>query len=371
MEGSSDRLKGIHLSSSGDEAVSVHGLSYHRYTSDGYLALPCAHQPQLSQYDYHALSYGNMSGPNQVLLIACEDNTTVTFEKTSITLNRMETFLREDTADITGTRFVSNKPISFYSGHLCAYIPRDVHACDHIIEQFPPTAEWGTKFLLASLYGRISADIYRIVSSAHSNTINVCCNNLLNLKSYKYRLKMNSEGEWEELVLPSGYSCSVQSSFPILVAQFGLGFESDNSIGDPFMMMVPSIEQYANSYTFHTLSNFPVNYATILVPPEHFQPAKIIMDQESLQDSKWTAINCRNERVCGYVTYVRLEEGTHRVYHMNAVSFIGVLVYGFDLYNSYGYPAGLKPIHRKGESRKTIVEHYRLKVPSNGLRAGA
>ena len=343
VQNKSDRHKGIHISS-GSKTIVVYGLNYHQYTTDTFLALPCSrHLKKETRYEYFALSYGNASGPNQVLVVACEDNTIVTFEKSSIVLNEMETYLKEDTADITGAKFVSNKPISFYSGHLCAYIPNNVPACDHIIEQLPPTIEWGREFLLASLYGRVSSDLYRIVNSVPSNVVKICCNNPENLKSYKYQLKMNVAGEWEELVLPSGYFCAVQSKHPVLVAQFGLGHKTDH-IGDPFMMMIPAIEQYSNHYTISALSDFSVNYITILVPLKHFEPARIYVDKSNLLHAKWNAVYSHNGVVCGYATYVTLDEGNHRVYHINPLSNIGILVYGFDLYNSYGHPAGLEYI---------------------------
>ena len=338
---SSDRSGGIKITSSRTSGkLEVNGLNYQRYTSDTFLALPCT-RLQTEEYKYFAVSYGDISGPNQILLVACEDNTTITFENSKVLLNETQTFLIEDEKEITGREFVSDKPISFFSGHLCTYVPHNVLACDHIIEQLPLTAVWGTRFFLASLFGRRSPDIYRIVTSSPKNRVDVLCASPTKFERYRYQFYMHEAGDWEELELPAGYFCSVDGESPLLVVQFGLAHRIDY-VGDPFMMTIPSLTQYGNFFTVRALSEFSYSFVTILVQVEFFQPNKVFVDETNLEDAVWNPIYCPNERVCGYSTYVQLGDGDHTVYHSNAVSFIGVLVYGFDAFNSYGHAAGLQ-----------------------------
>ena len=113
----------------------------------------------------------------------------------------MQTFLLEDERDITGRKFVSDKPISFFSGHLCTYVPHNVLACDHIIEQLPPTAVWGNRFFLASLFGRRSPDIYRIVTASLENLVNILCVSPTKFERYRYQPYMHMAGDWEEIQL--------------------------------------------------------------------------------------------------------------------------------------------------------------------------
>lgn len=340
VENSSDRSRGLQILAHQTGELVVYGLNYQEYTSDTFLALPCSHL-EVDEYTYFAVSYGNSSGPNQILLVACEDNTTVAFENSTIQLNEMETFLLEDTADITGRKFISDKPMSFFSGHLCTYVPHDVLACDHIVEQLPPATVWGTQFFLASLLGRRSGDIYRLVTGSPDNFVDIFCTSPTRPERYRYQLHLRGAGDWEELNLPTGYFCHVDSTFPLLVVQFGLAYRIDY-VGDPFMMTIPSLSQYGNKFTVSALSGFLRSFVTILVPSEFFQPMEIFVDRQNLGDGPWNSIYCTNERVCGYVTYVPLSVGDHEIYHSNAVSFIGVLVYGFDSFNSYGHPAGLQ-----------------------------
>ena len=120
----SDRSGGIQISAQTNGKLEVYGLNYQRYTSDTFLALPCT-RLQTEEYKYFAVSYGDSSGPNQILLVACEDNTTITFENSKVLLNETQTFLIEDEKEITGRKFVSDKPISFFSGRLCTYVPHN------------------------------------------------------------------------------------------------------------------------------------------------------------------------------------------------------------------------------------------------------
>ena len=357
VKNNSDRLNGIAISSKLEsKTLVVYGLNYQPYTSDSFLALPCTNLG-VTEYEYFAVSYGNASGPNQILLVACKGNTTVTYGESIINLNELETFLIEDSIDTTGKRFVSDKPITFFAGHLCTYIPRDVLACDHIIEQLPPSRVWGRTFLTASLSGRISGDIYRIVTASRFNNVDVyCVSPHSQIVNYRYRLSLELVGDWEEIVVPSRYFCSIEGTSPLLVVQFGLAHRTDY-MGDPFMMTIPSVEQYGNFFTVSALAGFSESFATILVPVDIFQPSEIFFDGDNLENAEWNTIYCPNERVCGYATYVLLTKGDHRVYHSNAASVIGVLVYGFDSFNSYGHPAGVQFIP---EDCKSLQIHVKL-----------
>ena len=339
---SSDRNKGIHVTA-GKRTLVVYGLNYQQYTSDAFLALPCPHKLGVENYEYYGMTYGNTSGPNQFLFVGCEDNTTISIGSSTIVLHQMETYLHEVMGDHTGMRFVSNKPVSFFSGHLCTYVPHNDWACDHLNEQLPPTAAWGTRFLTSPFSGRVSGDIYRILTSAPSTVVSIFCSDPTNVVTFNSSFTLISAGGWREVAIPANSFCAIETNNPLLVVQFGLA-HTNNQIGDPFMIMITSVEQYTNKYTFNVLSEFSENYVTILVTPDFFQPENIFVDGNNLEHANWTTIRCRQGIICGYVAYASMEEGEHHLYHTNTVAVIGVLVYGFNSFNSYGYPGGLHHI---------------------------
>ena len=347
---SEERNKGIHVSA-GDKQIVVYGLNYIQnglaYSSDAFLALPCA-QYAADQYEYYGISHGN----SQFLFVGCEDNTTIKVSSRTVTLNRMETYLFETGSDNTGTKIISNKPVSFFSGTQCAYIPEDLCCCDHLIEQFPPTATWGTHFLSASFSGRMSGAIYRILTSKPSTTVTVNCTTYSQPETYS----LATAGAWQEFNTSAGSFCVIESDSPLMVVEFGLAYSTDY-IGDPFMMMIPPIEQYTNSYVLNVPSEFYTNYITIFVSPEHFEPEEIFVDDISQDGANWTTIYCVNGTVCGHAAYVSLEAGEHHLYHNGTLANVGVVAYGFKHYHSYGYPGGLQltPIQCMWCMHKTII----------------
>lgn len=334
---SEERDKGILVTAEDQSNIVVYGLNYAEVTSDAYLALPCDRLP-VDQYEYYGVSYSSGShGLSHFLIVGCEDNTIFQIGSgMTIELNRMETYLWESES-LTGTRLLSNKPLVVYTGHRCTDIPYYSSACDHITEQVPPTAIWGTTFMSASLAGRTSGDLYRIIASQNHTSVTVNCTTFNGLLSYN----LTSAGSWQEFTTPDESFCVITSDKPLLVMQFALGHDEDG-VGDPFMMMITPIEQYSNNYVLNVLPEFSTNYITVYVTPENFQPKSIFVDDNDLDNSTWTTVYCSSTDVCGYITYVTLTPGEHQLYHSDVSSHVGVSAYGFNTYNSYGYPGGLQ-----------------------------
>ena len=334
-----ERNKGIYVKAEGKSKIVVYGLSYKNGTSDAFLALPCSNLA-VEEYEYYAMTYPNRRPhlTSDVLIVGCEDNTLVTTPSNTITLNRLETYLIKS-SDSTGMRVTSTKPVSFFSNHKCTDIPTNIRACDHLTEQIPPTSTWGTSFYAASLLGRSSGELFRIIAAKNSTTVRVNCTTFSQVQVYN----LSVAGNWQEFEIRPLSFCTIESSAPILVTQFALGYNSDRITGDPFMMMIPPVEQYSNNYVLYALSSFSTNYITIYVATEYYQPNRIFVDDTSQVSSLWTSVYCSNSRPCGYITRVNLTAGEHRLYHQDLHARIGVSAYGFSYATSYGYPGGLKP----------------------------
>ena len=333
---SSERDKGIRVSA-GDNRIVVYGLNYDTFTSDAFLALPCDRLP-VEQYEYYAVSYTDgFNGLSHILIVSCEDNTMVQVGSTVVHLSRMQTYLFENINDFTGTKVVSSKPIVVYPGNQCTNIPTAAGACDHITEQVPPTSIWGSQFISASFNGRSSGEIYRVLASEDSTTVVVNCSTFSQLQTYD----LSSAGSWQEFSTPAMSFCAIESNKPLLVMEFGLGNEYDG-VGDPFMMMVTPTEQFSNNYVFNVLPEFATNYITVSVTPDDFEPRNIHIDDLDLENAVWNTVYCSDTTVCGYVAYVTLTPGEHRLYHSDVSAHIGVFAYGFNSFNSYGYPGGLE-----------------------------
>ena len=96
---------------------------------------------------------------------------------------------------------------------------------------------------------------------------------------------------------------------------------------------------------------FDLNYITVYVETQYFQPDRIFVDENGLDNSLWSQVRgcSTTNNICGYITRVQLTTaGDHRLYHLDQHARLGVSVYGFTRDNSYGYPGGMKltPLQR-------------------------
>lgn len=211
--------------------------------------MPCSRLP-IDEYEYYAVTYPSRRWPiYYILIVACEDNTIVTTgASASVTLNQQQTYQISSANDLTGIRITTTKPVAFFSNQQCTNIPAGVDACDHLMEQIPPTSTWGQFFLAASLLGRRSGDLLRLVAAQSPTNVTVNCTTFVQPVTYLLTAATN----WQVFEIAPSSVCSIRSTVPILVAQFAfIGAGRDgvgDNLGDPFMMMLPPVEQYSNNY---------------------------------------------------------------------------------------------------------------------------
>ena len=369
VEDSTVRNKGVWIRAS--KMLTVYGMNNVSITSDGFVALPC-HDYQKQNYTFYAVStqFNRSSSPliSQVLLVGCVESTELTITPTqaiqippdlvrgsnlpltvpsgtsyTITLNRLQTFLFYSTLDLTGSKVVSNKPIAFISGHECADVPVGVAHCDHLVEQLPPTLTWGRRLFVASSLGKTAGEQYKLITSTTTTTVVCYCYaSTGGGVSQTFLTTLSGAGSSYEFHIAQNMFCSIQASSPIMLVQFAIGAAREPSgYGDPFMMMIPPVDQYSNNYTFVTQPGFQ-NAITVTVGSNFFNSGNIILNGNSLSHATWTPIYCSTQTVCGYGTRVSLSAGRNFIYHRDPTAKLGTFVYGFVHYGSYGYPAGMQ-----------------------------
>ncbi len=331
-----ERNKGILVEADGN--INVYGLSSSfTGSADAYLALPCS-KMAVDEYEYYGISYFTFRSrhPSVVLLVACENETVVKFNSLIITLNSMETYQIESDNDLTGTRITSSKPLSVFSGSDCAFVPQEIFFCDHLVEQVPPTVTWGSKFLVASLEGRSSGERIRVLS-ARAAIVAVNCNTVVSVSQFQ----LQNGGSFREFDIPINSFCSIESTSPVLVAQYAYGARGDSDgVGDPFMMIITPIEQFTNNYFVEAFPLFVSNYVTVYVSSEFFQTAHILLDNSVV--TGWRNVVCSSGEICGHISRTNVSTGVHSIRHQNNSAVLGVSVYGFRSFDSYGYPGGMR-----------------------------
>lgn len=325
---------GVHVVA--NDEVTVYGLNRIVNTTDAFLGLPT----DILGTEYLVMSHENGASHNgtEFGVVATQNGTTVTITPTvttsgrtagvpyNINLNQGQTYqlinLGLSGEDLTGTLITSTAPIGVFSGAQCANVPSsNVFACDHLVEQMPPTSTWGKSFVTIPLATRIGGDTFRFLAQTNGTTVSVNGVNVAVL----------NRGQFHERLING--PARIVSSEPILVAQFSNGTTFDNVTSDPFMMLIPPFEQFLADYTISTpASGFSINYVNIVAPTSAV--GSVTLDGVVIPAGQFTPIP--GTTFSG--TQRPLALGSH---HVSSPQPIGVFTYGFDSADSYGYPGGL------------------------------
>ena len=353
--------KGIYLTVS-SKNVTVVGQNLGSHTSDSFFALPTTEVD--GGYVYYGISVPRASHLSQIyssiLIVGTKNNTMMKLTVTqsviisvgnivtylipgrecSFVINRLQTVYIGSVEDLSGTKIVTDKPVSVFSGHECGNVPPNVTACSYLIEQIPPTALWGDVYYTVPLANKRSYTIKMLV--AHDFTIvNMYCNNTL--ESY-----VMNEGEFVDKTLQMKEYCTIYSNKQILVVQFSHGGTQDIGYGDPMMMLVPAANQFLSEFYFSTIRN-PLesdydHYVNIIVKEQYYQPNMIYLIAEGVNRSlimqQWVPIQINNT-IEAYATQVSISEGVIQVFHTNPAAQMMVMVYGFGRYDGYGHIGGI------------------------------
>ena len=390
------RFKGIRIKVEDDRRIVVFGQHEEVASNDAYLALPVISLPVGRSYEYIAASiFGDGGTVSQAkdsvaLIIGTENDTEIILEPSvvirhafapaatggqfipgvpvefrTVTIQRFQTFyLQVRGGDISGTRIIANKPISVFSGHECANVPLASDPCDIVIEQLPPIDTWGTEVVTVPLKTR-SGDVLKVFASQDSTTVNVTYTDINNgmVTSDSFTLDRNVFIELEGTTTAAtggiGDYALITSNNPIAVFQFSRSFQTDNTIiSDPFMLSVPSCEQYRDSYAVATAPFDPsiegtvtgrvayVNYTNIAVPAEYFNASLITVNNNSVNASEFKPIRRADNSIWGYGAQLLLDEGAQVIRHSDPNAALSVTMYGFSNQMSWGYigGTGLAPV---------------------------
>ncbi|XP_035665849.1 uncharacterized protein LOC118409092 [Branchiostoma floridae] len=353
LTGSEKARKGILVTA--DKEIIVYGVNKKRATTDGFLGLPI----DVMGTEYVVASYEYFQ-PSEFGVFGIEDGTVVdiTLKESAqcngvtyssgrvvrVVINRFDAMQCQgrSSSDLTGTRIVSDKPISLMSGMKCVQVPNGVPACDHIVEHIPPVNTWGQRFVTVPLALRRAGDIFRIVSASDGTTVDVT----------GHAPRLLNSGEMWELDVPSDTYQAITSSQPVMVLQYCKSQDADGMETDPFMMYIPPIEQFAADYTFATVDavgSSYTNYVNIVIKTS--ETAGLTYDGNRLPSSlTWTVIPGTDLSA----TQLHIAtNGTHKIKHDSAIVTFSLFYYGFSSYDSVGFPGGLRLAKLSGECQMT------------------
>jgi hypothetical protein len=359
----------FHVESKDDIIVYAHSQA--NTTSDAFILIPTdaldtnyfilTYKSDGDVYDY----FGNPnyidggSTPSQFSIVATEDDTRVSILPSTetqynnrttqnIVLDKGEVYLVQakidrfsENRDLTGTEIYSNKPVAVFAGHQRSHLPIITSASnpsrDFLCEQMPGVNSWGTNALLVPYPPPIDVtssgtDLFRVLASEDGTNIYI---------NKQFITTLNA-GEFYEAPLINGMP--VEGDKPILVAQFKKtssqsSSQGDFRSGDPFLMIIPPVEQFGNFYRFiniqaweYGLKIYNEQYITIVVPDEGI--STMLLDDAPVNPGRFIKIPNSGFSYA----FMKMTDGTHTV---SCLEQFGLYVYGYGEANSYGYFGGM------------------------------
>ena len=361
----------IRLQSQDGKDINVVGVHREFYSINGVLVFPKI-ETKSRTYEYFALSASKghsqtnesfigfvTTEPNTTVILKVVTNMTMLFGNISLLVegnSYTDTIVKEGlslvgtaNSDLSGTRLISDKPVTFVTGPQCGFYPHNAMNCDDMLMHIPPTETWGFKFFLVPLSTR-SADGYRILASRGGTECSVTCTDA----SLSETITLANAGDFKQLIYTTRY-CSVECNQPVLIFQFHPNHTSDkNRQLHSYTMMIPPVGQYSHKYDLiFAAENGGNEYNTLREPVDAWISIAILseynfyglqLDGKSLSPVKGTGIRCHNNEVCAIVVQFNQTFNSiyHRLEHIEQNVMFTATVYGWRRNDVYGFVGNLK-----------------------------
>ena len=360
-----DRNKGLRVRATGQNPISVLSSVVYPFISvfgiAAYLIHINSEVEDQNSYEYFALSTDYAGNPvritnrrSAILLVGNYNSTNISITPTQnislpqdiqifgavldiaigstydVILNSLQTLLITSMNDLTGTRIVSNQPLTVITGHQCAQVPVTNGFCEPLFVHIPPIVHWGQEFFLGPFAGRNTTQYYKLVSSKDYTVAAYRCGHL----SSRQTTEISESGSSVILEIPPDSFCYLTATYPVFIVQMGAGFTVDG-LGDPAIAVVSPTFGHVKRTQFKSLLNN--SFITVTVQVEHYNASDILLDGDQL-DCNWIAIyHIDLCHIVGYGCTANVSAMAHTVMHSGENGSLSVTVYGWDDRPAMGY----------------------------------
>ena len=333
------------------EVTSVFALNHDGYISDSTLVLPIDRLG--TEYVISSTEPHNRLVPDynsQVAFAAVSDRTRVSLKlklmkgqivtykgkgyqdgsTIIVDLDKYQTFQLSHNGDLTGSLVTSKKPVAVFSGNRCNKL-NSYGYCSHLVEQMPPTESLDTIYIVPPHVDR-SGTMVRVVSVNTGSTAFS-----ITKGTSKISKSIGTYGNFD-IKVSGKQVVVVEAKNKVLVLSFGLAARRSRN-GDPYMTMIPGINQYIHQYHVSVPQGFEDNYFAIIVKKSSKASLRINNDIISTKN-----IELETPVTVGSVDYVvltvKVQPGVHRVETTDQSRF-GLTVYGHGHDDGYGFAANI------------------------------
>jgi hypothetical protein len=247
---------------------------------------------------------------------------------------------------MTGSRIVANDghPIAVFSGQECTYIPIDVFACDHLEEQLPGLRFWGTEFIGARMPNRSTSGssdpvFWQIYASADTAVTVAADPGVATAPADVFGTFNLAAGEVKEFYAVGTTAAPgdlyISATAPIGVMQYMTGASNTdaNGVGDPAMVYTSPTQQFLPRYVVLVPGTWQ-NDVLIITRPSG---VGVLLDGVEIPGGEFAPVAGSGWEVTRKV----VADGVHTLRSADDASGLGVIVVGWDMYDSYAYIGGM------------------------------
>ena len=342
-----------------DSAITVFALTHKLYSSEAFLAYPVAAFGKTFRTACFPTSMAPASDPQpgEFLVLASEDQTTVTITPSCKTLDSRDSGVqfqkllsRGDiymvqsaltlNADLTGSLVTADKPITVLSGHKRTEMPlryqnsSGTTSRNILLEQLLPVELWDSSAAVVPFAGEQLSSVARIISGSDGNRITITSWD--NIQPHDTTL---ASGEFYEV--PSMLeSYLVSATGPIEVMEYLHSSlhnpgQSGTPHSDPAMVLSPSLRHMDTTIVVDALSDltlFPDQFVSIIESED--DPALSLDGRTTSVDGTRLPIGTSG------LTYAtaRLTPGIHTIHSSKPFA---VMTFGMGVNDAYAYSGGL------------------------------
>ncbi|MDC0718778.1 IgGFc-binding protein [Nannocystis bainbridge] len=274
------------------------------------------------------------------------------------TLDRGETIQFAQSAELTGSPLVANKPVGVFGGASCFNVPVGASYCDGAHQQIPPIKALGSAYVAVRYKNRLAMGVeetppWRLVGTVDGT--------MLTWEPGKPAGAPDtlSLGQVAEFAAAGPFTVRSQDSeHPFYFAGYMTGGQLHDNRGDPEWVNVIPSEQYLDRYVFFTDPTYSETSLVVVRRKQDGAYADVTLGCAGVLDG-WAAVDDEHEYTRVDLVTGNFEDvggcsnGRHEISSANP---IGVTVWGWgspesvDFYTlnvSYAYPAGaaIRPIN--------------------------
>ncbi|KAL8220192.1 UNVERIFIED_CONTAM: hypothetical protein K2H54_040307 [Gekko kuhli] len=236
-----------------------------------------------------------------------------------VSLEALQVIQLQSLGDLSGTMIRSVDPVAVLSGHVCV-AKNSYH--DHVVEQLLPVSGWGTSFIVPPIFFQTNPDIAYVVAAQNTH--------IKYHQGTQERSLDMAAGEVRTFDVRSPQELYISADAGIQVLFFFTGGINKKKVFDPFLINIPAITNYGNSYHIDGMTGFE-NSAILIAKTS--ETLGITRDKQPIHGIQWRTVP---GTLYSWGTY-NLEAGAQSLSLEHPETPFGVLVFGGRDHEGYGF----------------------------------